>query len=398
MVRTGAIIGALAVAAALPGHAVAQDGERWLLAAEGSATIAITDPQRSLFGPGATASMALFRSLSTWLLLGLRAQALIVSDKSAPPADLALAEPDAGGLYFLSPVLRLRPLGGAQERATGLFLEGGGGPGLTGNRIRGAVHGALGYGFDAGRVTISPSARYIHVIETVGPSRDDARFVALGLELTFLDENRPERRPWPVHETEPIVVARVEPPPVEPREPAVDVPKEPEVPADTDGDGVVDAEDECPTEAETSNGINDDDGCPDSGAMEPVNGRVVVDDTILFATGRSRLNREGRQLIRDLAERWKANPEWVGLRVEGHADIRGSRRYNLRLSRRRAHAVRRALIAYGVQAGSIETVGFGEARPRDTGQTEVAHRKNRRVEFVVVRREEAGVPAGEKSK
>lgn len=389
----------LALAITLPNPAAARPEERWLLTTEGSATMAITDPQRSLFGPGATASFALFRSLSTWFLLGMRARALIVSDRDAPPEDGTIAEPDAGSVYVLSPVMRLRPFGGfggsrgSAARATGLFLEGGGGPGLTGGRIRGAIQGALGYGFNAGSVVISPSARFMQVVETAGPSRDDARFVALGIELTFFDGERPERDPSPTLVTEPIVAAPVEPPPIEPEEPALEMPEEPDATTDTDGDGIMDTEDDCPNEAETANGINDDDGCPDTRAMEPVKGRVVVDNAVLFDTDRSRLNPEGRELIRDLAERWKANPEWVGLRVEGHADIRGTRQYNLQLSRRRARAVRKALIAFGVQAGSIETLGFGEARPRDPGHTSEAHQNNRRVEFFVLGRKETRAAA-----
>ena len=391
---TRTIIGALALATTLPRPAIAAEDERWVLSAEGSVTHAITDPQRTLFGPGAIASGALFRSLAPWILVGLRAQALMVSDKNAAPEDPALAEPETGGLYVLSPVLRLRPLGLLQrtQRTTGLFVEGGGGPGRTGDRIRAVVHGGLGYGFDAGAVVISPSARFIQAIETRGPSRADARFFALGIELTFLDDAPPPPNPWPVHTTEPIVVARIEPPP-----PPDNKVEDPAPPADTDGDGVDDAHDDCPIDVETPNGVNDDDGCPDSGALEPVNGRVVVDDTVLFETGRTALNAEGRKLIRELAERWKANPEWVGLRVEGHADIRGSQRYNLKLSKRRARTVRRALIRFGVQPGSVRAVAFGEARPRDLGSTQEAHRKNRRVEFVVVRREESAAIPKEKT-
>lgn len=390
--RSKPIFVALALSLALPSSTAEGAREKWLIAAEASATQAVTDPQLTLFGPGATASATLMRSLSSWFVVGLRARALVVTDRNAAPEDDALAEPGHGGLYVLSPVLRLRPLGTGESdtRATGLYVEGGGGPGLTGDRVRASVHGALGYGFDLGSVVLGPTARYIQVIETTGPSKEDARFVALGLELTFLDEPPPRPKPLPLRVVEPIKIARNE----TPKESEV----EPPPPEDTDGDGINDDMDECPIHVETANGINDDDGCPDEKVLEPVHGRVVVDDAILFETGRSELNPEGKALIRDLAQRWKANPEWVGLRVEGHADARGTRDYNLKLSIRRAQAVRRALIRYGIQAGAVHTEGFGEDRPRDPGRTAEAHRKNRRVEFVVIRREELGARAEEAPK
>ena len=71
----------------------------------------------------------------------------------------------------------------------------------------------------------------------------------------------------------------------------------------------------------------------------------------------------------------------VKVRLEGHADERGSREYNIGLGERRSQAVRRLLLLQGVSAGQISTVSFGEDRPRATGSTESAWAKNRRVEI-----------------
>jgi peptidoglycan-associated lipoprotein len=71
----------------------------------------------------------------------------------------------------------------------------------------------------------------------------------------------------------------------------------------------------------------------------------------------------------------------VNVRLEGHADERGSREYNIGLGERRAQAVRRLLLLQGVSAGQISTVSFGEERPRATGSTESAWAQNRRVEI-----------------
>ncbi len=71
----------------------------------------------------------------------------------------------------------------------------------------------------------------------------------------------------------------------------------------------------------------------------------------------------------------------TSVRLEGHADERGSREYNIGLGERRAQAVRRLLLLQGVAAGQISTVSFGEERPADDGSGEAAWARNRRVEI-----------------
>ncbi len=69
------------------------------------------------------------------------------------------------------------------------------------------------------------------------------------------------------------------------------------------------------------------------------------------------------------------------VRLEGHADERGSREYNIGLGERRAQAVRQMLLIQGVSADQISTVSFGEERPVGFGSTEADYAQNRRVEF-----------------
>lgn len=69
------------------------------------------------------------------------------------------------------------------------------------------------------------------------------------------------------------------------------------------------------------------------------------------------------------------------LSLEGHADERGGREYNLALGQKRAEAVARALELLGVNAAQVEAVSFGEERPADPRSTEEAWAKNRRVEI-----------------
>lgn len=72
---------------------------------------------------------------------------------------------------------------------------------------------------------------------------------------------------------------------------------------------------------------------------------------------------------------------FVGVRLEGHADERGSREYNIGLGERRAQAVRQLLMIQGVNASQIQTVSFGEERPDAMGSSESDYARNRRVEI-----------------
>lgn len=69
------------------------------------------------------------------------------------------------------------------------------------------------------------------------------------------------------------------------------------------------------------------------------------------------------------------------IRLEGHADERGSREYNMALGERRANAVRDFLVVNGVSESSIETVSYGEERPVASGSSESSWSQNRRVEL-----------------
>ena len=71
------------------------------------------------------------------------------------------------------------------------------------------------------------------------------------------------------------------------------------------------------------------------------------------------------------------------LELDGNADERGSREYNMALGQKRADAVKRALTALGAKGDRIETVSFGEDKPKATGSNEAAWAENRRVDFVL---------------
>ncbi|MBK6599027.1 MAG: peptidoglycan-associated lipoprotein Pal [Proteobacteria bacterium] len=83
--------------------------------------------------------------------------------------------------------------------------------------------------------------------------------------------------------------------------------------------------------------------------------------------------------------RYLANNAGTRVRLEGHADERGSREYNIGLGERRAQAVRRVLLLQGVAETQLSTVSYGEERPAVAGSDDDAYAQNRRVEVIYPR-------------
>ena len=77
-----------------------------------------------------------------------------------------------------------------------------------------------------------------------------------------------------------------------------------------------------------------------------------------------------------------AGDRFIRVRVEGHADERGTREYNLALGERRADAVRAYLVSQGASNSQIEVISYGEEKPIVSGKNERSWAKNRRVELV----------------
>lgn len=105
-------------------------------------------------------------------------------------------------------------------------------------------------------------------------------------------------------------------------------------------------------------------------------------NTVYFDYDQSELRGDTYRALEDNLVVLKAYPE-VNILLEGHCDERGTVEYNLALGDRRANAVRSFLLSRGIIGNRIQTVSYGKERPLDTGQTEAAYAKNRRVEFVI---------------
>lgn len=100
-------------------------------------------------------------------------------------------------------------------------------------------------------------------------------------------------------------------------------------------------------------------------------------DRVFFETDQYNLNPQSQETIQAWARWLKAHPGSTVL-IEGHADERGTREYNLALGARRATSVRNYLTALGIQASKIRTISYGKERPAVAGSNEEAWAKNRR--------------------
>lgn len=103
-------------------------------------------------------------------------------------------------------------------------------------------------------------------------------------------------------------------------------------------------------------------------------------DNIYFSLNSSELTESSKSNLRDNAE-WLRTNMMTDVRIDGHADERGSNSYNMRLGRNRAMVAASYLKSLGVDPRRITTVSYGEERPLDAGHNENAWAKNRRVEF-----------------
>lgn len=129
----------------------------------------------------------------------------------------------------------------------------------------------------------------------------------------------------------------------------------------------------------SSRGVNDS-GFGEGEEFGDAMGRGELDTVIYFDFDQSELRPEYGDLLARHAQRL-ANNASTKVRLEGHADERGSREYNIGLGERRSQSVRRMLLIQGASAEQIATVSFGEERPAELGSDEDAYAQNRRVEI-----------------
>ena len=105
-----------------------------------------------------------------------------------------------------------------------------------------------------------------------------------------------------------------------------------------------------------------------------------VGDRVLFSIDQSDLDQSGKDILVGQVKWLQANVDYKII-IEGHADERGTREYNLALGQRRSESVANYLIANGIKRSQLSVKSYGEERPLSLGSNDSAWSKNRRVEI-----------------
>jgi outer membrane protein OmpA-like peptidoglycan-associated protein len=152
---------------------------------------------------------------------------------------------------------------------------------------------------------------------------------------------------------------------------------------DRDRDGVADADDRCPDEP----GPKENFGCPRKQTLIVVRkDRIELKQQIHFSPNRDIILKGSYPVLRQVARAMKDAPGVV-VRIEGHTDNVGSRNRNLKLSQRRAEAVKEFLVKQGVLRPRMIAEGYGQTRPIAPNTNRAGRAANRRVEFRIVEQE-----------
>lgn len=177
---------------------------------------------------------------------------------------------------------------------------------------------------------------------------------------------------------------------------------------DRDGDGVPDNEDRCPEVAgpkenqgcpdtdRDKDGIPDRlDKCPDDPGLPPdgcpkkytlvvvKRDRIEIKQQVHFATRKWKVLRDSFKLLDQVVQVLRDYPK-MRVRIEGHTDSVGGESFNLKLSQKRADAVKDYVARNGIDAARLESVGFGLTRPIASNRAEKGRAQNRRTEFHIV--------------
>jgi peptidoglycan-associated lipoprotein len=149
------------------------------------------------------------------------------------------------------------------------------------------------------------------------------------------------------------------------------------------GDGSTDGADATGLDgSDSGDGTAIDDGMPLTALemLEEDDG-ALSNRTIYFEFDSAKLTSESIEILETHGNFIAGHGE-VSVRLEGHADERGSREYNIALGDRRAQSVRRVLLFQGASSDQVETVSYGEEQPVMSGHDEESWGKNRRVEMI----------------
>lgn len=135
----------------------------------------------------------------------------------------------------------------------------------------------------------------------------------------------------------------------------------------------------------TGMGTGNDSSMYNSGTVRPGSQEDLeqnVGDRVFFGYDSSVLTAEGQSTLERQAA-WMKQHGSVRVTLEGHADERGTREYNIALGERRANAAKNYLVSLGIDSSRLSVVSYGKERPAVLGSTEDAYAQNRRAVTVV---------------
>jgi len=125
---------------------------------------------------------------------------------------------------------------------------------------------------------------------------------------------------------------------------------------------------------------------PEPPKVEVKEDKLDLTETVQFEVDSSRLLPQSEKLLDEVASQLQSHPDIAKIRVEGHTDSTANKKHNQKLSEERAAAVKTYLVGKGVEDKRLVTKGFGEDKPVADNKTEEGRFKNRRVDFVIMKK------------
>lgn len=166
-------------------------------------------------------------------------------------------------------------------------------------------------------------------------------------------------------------------------------------PLDRDQDSIADPDDACPDQPGVASDDAQQRGCPPAKpkvALEQ--SQIAITEQVQFETGTAVIRDHSSELLQQVVGLLQSHPELQSCEVAGHTDDTGTSELNRQLSEARARAVMTWLVAHGVDAKRLSARGYGQTRPIADNTSEEGRARNRRVEFLILRRATPASPEG----